>query len=58
MKDYRILVEVQPTGVPKPVCFGVFADNLSVAFLTETQVRKALVEFDRMKLAWETQERK
>ena len=52
MKDYRIAVEMQPTGVPKPTGFGVMADNQVVAFLTEDQVRSALAKFDEMKAAY------
>lgn len=52
MKDYRIVVEMQPTGVPKPTGFGVIADHKVVAFLTEDQVRAALAKFDEMKSAY------
>jgi hypothetical protein len=48
MNEYRIAVEMQPTGVPKPTGFGVFKDSSVVAFLTEEQVRTALAKFDGM----------
>jgi hypothetical protein len=48
MKNYRIAVEMQPTGVPKPTGFGVLSDQDVVAFLTEDQVRAALAKFDDM----------
>jgi hypothetical protein len=48
MKNYRIAVEMQPTGTPKPTGFGVFSEQDVVAFLTEDQVRTALAKFDSM----------
>ena len=52
MNEYRIAVEMQPTGVPKPTGFGVFKDSSVVAFLTEEQVRTALAKFDSMKATY------
>ena len=53
MKNYRICVEVQPMGIPKPAGFGVLADNQVVAVLTEEQVRTALEKFDAMKKTYQ-----
>ena len=55
MMDYRIAVEMQPTGTPKPTGFGVLADGRPVAFLTEEQVRASLAKFDDMKRSYQAQ---
>lgn len=52
-KEYKLAVEFQPTGVPKPVGVTVFADRSPVAFLTLEQLREVIREFEKMEAVYQ-----
>jgi hypothetical protein len=47
----RLTVEMQPMNPPKPLAFGVFADDRLIAMLSYDETKRALVQYEAMYLA-------
>ena len=49
----RLAIEMQPTGVPKPLHFGVLVGDKLVALIEYEKVKEQLEKFEQMKAAYE-----
>ena len=49
----RLAIEMQPTGTPKPLHFGVFVGDKLVALLEYDKVKEQIECFEQMKAAYE-----
>lgn len=49
----QLRIEVRPMLPPKPMHFGVFADNRLIAYLTYESVKEAVTKFEEMNKPWE-----